>query len=189
MQSVRYAGGRSISSTKNPQKTYWLGTVWPGHCGLGDNATYDEKMSAFRIWWKRMEKVSGIAFRTGQVEVGDDNKPHIQVAIRCKPPKRFTTLVKELPASWLPVTGDDGPTRVKNYCSKTEGRLEFLGQDGEVPGGRSGGHGSAKSRALQYLADGHDPVWIARNDPEAYFIHHRAIEKLWETLSGGYGWQ
>ena len=184
------------SAAQKQQKRFFILTLWPGHVGMNreDNGLneqhperdpYDEDEFKTRIrkWWEDMA-IPEIAYRCGQMEVSNAGELHGQVAVKTSKSVRAITMMKRHGGHWEPARS---PAAVTNYCQKTEGRIEFLGEDGARPGGtreRTEGHGSAKRRAIRMLIqEGLTPEEIAKQDPEAYFTHHRAIDRLWERLN------
>ena len=172
-----------VSSAQKQQKRFFLITLWPGHVGLDrESCSEDEFKTAVRTWWDNMA-IPEVAYRVGQLEVSDAGELHGQIAVRTSKSVRAVTMMRRHGGHWEPAKN---PTAVYNYVQKTEGRIEFLGEDGTKPGStaRSEGHGSAKRRAIRMLIEeGLSPEEIAKQDPEAYFTHHRAIDRLWERLN------
>lgn len=166
----------------NEQKRFWIGTVWVGHCqegGIEEGASEDEIKTVLRQWWARASEHPGVSWMEGQIEVADTGNMHIQVAVKTNDSKRWAWMTKHLPASWQPA---DNWNAVLNYCKKTDSRIEYLGGVGTKPKSKmTKGHGSAKLRAINYIKEGKSPEWIAINDMDAYFTHHRAIKALWHA--------
>lgn len=164
-------------------------TVWPGHLradwkrdedGKMPEIDREELMAAYRTWWAVLGEWPNLLWRKGQVEVDDAGNLHIQAAIRLQKSQRSSTLRRRLGGHYEPSRSWDALVR---YVQKTEARVEFLGEDGELPGGtRTEGYGSAKQRAIEALRDGLTPTEIAISDPDAYFTHWRSIEALWEKI-------
>lgn len=185
-----------VSKDQKAQKRFFLITLWPGHVKMNwpegtpdkppkeGNDSWDEELfkERLRFWWESMA-IPEVQYRIGQMEVDDNGQLHGQIAVKTARSCRAVTMMRKHGGHWEPARN---PAAVYNYCQKTEGRIEFLGEDGVKPsGGRSEGHGSAKRRAIKMLIeDNLTPQQIARTDPEAYFIHHRAIDRLWEMLNG-----
>jgi hypothetical protein len=72
---------------------------------------------------------------------------------------------------------------VLKYVRKTDSRVATLEEYGTAPNRpKTNDNGSAKRRAILYLKEGKDPQWIAINDPDAYFTHHRAIDRLYQMV-------
>lgn len=166
---------------KNLQRRFWIGTVWPGHCNLNKTeATEEEIMTAYRHWWILVSSSPMVQWVEAQIEIGDTGERHIQVALKTTISMRWGTLAERLKASWQPA---ENWNAVVNYCKKSDGRIEYLGAIGNKPASRvQTGTGTAKLRAIKYLKDGKSPEWIALNDSQAYFTHHRAILELHKML-------
>lgn len=177
--------GRTNYNPKE-QRRFWIGTVWVGHCiegGLPADAEHDEIMRELRQWWARASEHPSVSWMEGQIEVSSTGNLHIQVACKTNDSKRWGWMAKHLPASWQPA--ENWPA-VLNYCKKTDSRIEYLGGVGTKPKSKmTKGAGSAKLRAINYIKDGKSPEWIAINDMDAYFTHHRAIKALWEATRFG----
>lgn len=185
-----------VKDTQKQQARFFIITLWPGHMKMNwpegtpdkppkeGNDPWDEDLFKDRLrnWWASMA-IPEVKYRIGQMEVDDNGQLHGQVAVKTARSVRAVTMMRKHGGHW---DRADNPAAVYNYCQKTEGRIEFLGEDGVKPsGGRSEGHGSAKRRAIRMLVqDKLTPEQIAQMDPEAYFIHHRAIDRLWERLNG-----
>jgi hypothetical protein len=168
----------------NLQKRFWIGTVWLGHANpklaQKDNVTEEQILSEYRMWWARLAENINVQWAQAQIEVGNEGGLHIQVACKTTDSKRWKWMPKNLPASWQPA--DNWPA-VLNYCTKTSDRIEYLGTIGKRPKSKMGdGHGSAKQRCIAYLKEGRSPEWVALNDPDAYFTHHRSIRALYEAV-------
>lgn len=149
---------------------------------MRDECTDDEFKAAARQWWDDMA-IPEVEYRVGQLEVSDAGELHGQIAVKTTSSVRAVTMMRRHGGHWEPARN---PGAVYNYVQKTEGRIEFLGEDGKKPDGvsRTEGHGSAKRRAIRMLIEeGLSPEEIAKQDPEAYFTHHRAIDRLWERLN------
>lgn len=172
-----------VTTAQKQQKRFFLITLWPGHVGLvRDECTDDEFKAAARQWWDDMA-IPEVEYRVGQLEVSDAGELHGQIAVKTSSSVRAVTMMRRHGGHWEPAKN---PGAVYNYVQKTEGRIEFLGEDGKKPDGvsRTEGHGSAKRRAIRMLIEeGLSPEEIAKQDPEAYFTHHRAIDRLWERLN------
>ena len=181
---------------ENAQRRMFMVTVNPGHVNPAwkkpEDADHtwvselpaDELKSAYRQWWAALGDFPNVAYRKGQIEVGDGGLVHIQCVIKMSKSIRPGTLRKKL-GGHFEIANNWAACR--RYVEKTADRLEFLGEDGEAPdgNGRTEGYGTAKQRAIQALRDGLTPTEIAQSDPEAYFTHHRSIEALWEKLQKG----
>lgn len=172
-----------VSNAQKQQKRFFLITLWPGHVGLNrESCSEDEFKSAVRTWWDDMA-IPEVQYRVGQLEVSDAGELHGQIAVKTSKSVRAVTMMRRHGGHWEPARN---AAAVYNYVQKTEGRIEFLGEDGVKPDGatRTEGHGSAKRRAIRMLIEeGLSPEEIAKQDPEAYFTHHRAIDRLWERLN------
>ena len=172
-----------VSTKQKQQRRFFLITLWPGHVGLDrESCTDDEFKSAVRTWWDEMA-IPEVAYRVGQLEVSDAGELHGQIAVKTSKSVRAVTMMRRHGGHWEPA---DNAAAVTRYVQKTEGRIEFLGEDGSRPesSARTEGHGSAKRRAIRMLIEeGLSPEDIAKQDPEAYFTHHRAIDRLWERLN------
>ena len=187
-QPLLYEGMNTMD--ENRQVRRFSVTVWPGHLrddwkkdkdtGEWPDIGKDELMIAYRQWWAALGEFPNLLWRKGQVEVDDSGKLHIQAAIRLQKSQRSKTLRRRLGGHFEPARSWDA---LVNYVQKTQARVEFLGEDGELPGGtRTEGYGSAKQRAIEALRDGLTPTDIALTDPDAYFTHWRSIEALWEKI-------
>ena len=192
LQQMRTQIGEDRDGAVNPvnknqamKKRYFMVTLWHGHLGLDRQTTPEEEYkSAIRKWWDEMA-IPEVQYRCGQMEVNDAGELHGQIAIKTSKSMRAVTLMRRHGGHWEPARNANA---VLNYCQKTEGRIEFLGEDGSKPESRerTDGHGSAKRRAIRMLIEeGLSPEEIAKQDPEAYFTHHRAIDRLWERLNPG----
>ena len=174
-----------VSSQQKQKKRFFIVTLWPGHVGLDrELCTDDEFKAACRTWWDNMA-IPEVQYRVGQMEISDAGELHGQIAVKTSKSMRAITLMRRHGGHWEPARN---AAAVLNYVQKTEGRIEFLGEDGSKPEGpgRTEGHGSAKRRAIRMLIEeGLSPEEIAKQDPEAYFTHHRAIDRLWERLNPG----
>lgn len=184
-----------VSKAQKEQKRFFMITLWPGHVGMNwpegtpdkppreGNDDWDEELfkERLRFWWDSMA-IPEVTYRVGQMEVDDNGQLHGQIAVKTARSVRAVTMMRKHSGHWEPARN---PAAVYNYVQKTEGRIEFLGEDGTKPaGGRTEGHGSSKRRAIRMLVqDKLTPEQIAATDPEAYFTHHRAIDRLWERLN------
>lgn len=174
------------------QRRMWLGTVWFGHAA--EEAEEEEGCNLQQIsliltrWWKAAISNPGVKFARGQIEISDTGRYHLQVALATTDSKRWSWMVKNLPAHWEPA---QDWTAVANYCKKTDSRVLALEDYGEMPkkAKRSGSNGSLKALAIEALKEGLSPKEIALKYPEAYFSHHRAINELFKHVymawSGG----
>lgn len=167
---------------KNLQKRMWLGTVWLSH--IGDEVTQDDDealvIETLVGWWDRFISHPNIDFARGQIEVSDTGHFHIQVAAHTTDSKRWGWMISHHPAHWEPAANWDA---VVKYVGKTDSRIQALEGKGTAPNlSKTNDNGSAKKRAITYLKDGKDPQWIAINDPDAYFTHHRAIDRLYQMV-------
>ena len=175
----------------NLQKRFWIGTVWLGHTVPGkltaqqlktlESQGDDFKLMQYREWFDRVAQHPAVQWIEGQIEMGSHAESmHIQVACKTHDSKRWEWMAKHLKASWQPA---DNWNAVTNYCTKQDSRVEYLGAHGKKPESKKmQGDGSAKLRALRYLRDGKTPDWIANNDMQAYFVHHRAIVETYKAL-------
>ena len=174
-----------VNMAQKQKKRFFIVTLWHGHLGLDRETTPEEEYkAAIRNWWDQMA-IPEVQYRVGQMEVNDSGELHGQIAIKTKKSMRAVTLMRRHGGHWEAARN---AAAVLNYAQKTEGRVEFLGEDGSKPEGpaRTEGHGSAKRRAIRMLIEeGLSPEDIAKQDPEAYFTHHRAIDRLWERLNPG----
>lgn len=166
----------------NLQRRLWLGTVWLNH--ISDSVTQEDDgrliEETFRGAWSAMIGHPCVDFARGQIEISETGHYHIQCAIHTSDSKRWGWMAKNLPAHWEPASNWDA---VLKYVRKTDSRVATLEEFGTAPNRpKTDGHGSAKKRAIEYLKAGKDPQWIAINDPDAYFTHHRAIDRLYQMV-------
>jgi hypothetical protein len=166
----------------NKQRRMWLGTIWLGHCDTDCEQTdpHDLITEVYVAKWNQIINHPCVDFARGQIEVADTGALHIQCAIHTTDSKRWSWMANNLPANWEPAANWDA---VINYASKTDSRIRGLAELGERPErAKSAENGSLKIRAIQYLKEGHDPRWIAINHPEVYFVHGRAIDRLYQHV-------
>jgi hypothetical protein len=174
-----------VTSAQKMKKRCFIVTLWPGHVGLDREETSDEEFSAAaRQWWADMAKIPEIQYRVGQLEVSQAGELHAQIAVKTSRSVRAMTMMRRWSGHWEPARN---PTAVYAYAQKTEGRVEFLGEEGEKPeraASRTSGYGSLKAEAIRLIVqEGLTPEGVAKENPEAYFTHHRAIDRLWERLN------
>lgn len=167
------------------KKRCFIVTLWPGHVGLNREECSDaEFTSAAKKWWDDMSKIPEIQYRVGQLEVSAAGELHAQIAVKTSRSVRAMTMMRRWSGHWEPARS---PTAVYVYAQKTEGRVEFLGEEGEKPdraSNRTSGYGSLKAEAIRLIVqEGLTPEGVAKENPEAYFTHHRAIDRLWERLN------
>lgn len=168
------------------QRRMWLGTVWFGHAAdetdMEEEGCNLQQISLILTrWWKAAISNPGVKFARGQIEISDTGRYHLQVALATTDSKRWAWMVKNLPAHWEPAQDWNA---VANYCKKTDSRVLALDDYGEMPkkAKRSGANGSLKAEAISLLKAGRSPREIALENPEAYFIHHRAINELYKHV-------
>lgn len=167
------------------KKRCFIVTLWPGHVGLNREECSDaEFTSVAKEWWNNMSNIPGIQYRVGQLEVNDAGALHGQFAVKLSSSVRAMTLMRRHGGHWEPARN---AAAVYNYSQKTKGRVEFLGEEGEKPDAasrRTSGYGSLKAEAIRLIVqEGLTPEGVAKENPEAYFTHHRAIDRLWERLN------
>ena len=176
---------RMVNSAQKMKKRCFIVTLWPGHVGLNREECSDaEFTSAAKTWWDNMANIPEIQYRVGQLEVSAAGELHAQIAVKTSRSVRAMTMVRRWSGHWEPARN---PTAVYAYAQKTEGRVEFLGEEGEKPqrdATRTNGYGSLKAEAIRLIVqEGLTPEGVAKENPEAYFTHHRAIDRLWERLN------
>lgn len=166
----------------NLQRRMWLGTIWLGHCETDAQQDDPHEMlcEVYLVKWAQIINHPCVDFARGQIEVSDTGHLHIQCAVHTTDSKRWQWMSNNLPANWEPAANWDA---IINYATKSESRILELPELGIRPErSKSGENGSLKMRAIEYLKDGHDPRWIAINHPEVYFVHGRAIDRLYEHV-------
>lgn len=178
-----------VSNNQKMKKRCFIITLWPGHVGLDREECSDAEFSAkARQWWDDMSKIPEIQYRVGQLEVSAAGELHGQIAVKTSRSVRAMTMMRRHGGHWEPARN---PTAVYQYAQKTEGRVEFLGEEGTKPDGassRTSGYGSLKAEAIRLIVqEGFSPEEVAKENPEAYFTHHRAIDRLWERLNPDVG--
>jgi hypothetical protein len=174
-------------SKTNEQKRHWVGTVQLKHLESEEEEDFFEDLESA---WADLGSDTRIKYACGQFERGELGTLHGQVYIEFEKSVRVTQVVKALPGHWESRRGSR--TAAKDYCTKSESRVEALPDIGEWRAERSGGgvmELGPKARALDYIVrQGLTPAEVAVEDPACYFTFHTAIKALYEAMNGKDRW-
>lgn len=164
------------------QRRHWCATVWTKHCDNLGVESFDE-------WWEHLLKQPNLRYAVGQIERSSDGKLHIQAYTEWTKSLRLQEIVGRANAHWEFRRGSRSEAR--DYCrlavyhGESKGKLRSLSEFGEWrPEGTVSEDLTPKQRALSYLRKGMSPKQIAKEYPDVFFTHHRAILETFR-ISGG----
>jgi hypothetical protein len=152
-----------------------------GHLESEEEEDFFEDLEAL---WAKLEKDSRVVFGCGQFERGETGRLHGQIYLEFEKSLRVTQVRKVIEGNWESRRGTR--TQCRDYCTKSETRVEALPDYGKFRKERSAGGVQAvgpKARAMDYIVrQGLSPAEIAVLDPECYFTFHHSIRALWDAL-------